>query len=88
MIRPRDLQLLHVTTIDLRKRRIFQPARIAAIRRPFLREKTLVDRPTVKQKVIATASEDAWLTMMAGFRRLCDLADQKTTEPSKYYDAD
>lgn len=52
----------------------------------LLREKTLVDRPTVKQKIITTAGEDAWLTMMAGFRRLCDLADQKTTEPGKYYD--
>lgn len=52
----------------------------------LLREKTLVDRPTIKQKVIATAGEDAWLTMLAGFRRLCDLADQKTTEPGKYYD--
>jgi hypothetical protein len=52
----------------------------------LLREKTLVDRPTVKQKVVATAGADAWLTMMAGFRRLCDLADQKTSEPGKYYD--
>ena len=53
----------------------------------LLREEKLVDRPTVRQKVIATAGEDAWLTMLAGFRRLCDLADQKTTEPGKYYDA-
>jgi hypothetical protein len=54
----------------------------------LLREKTLVARPIIKQKVIATAGEDAWLTMLAGFRRLCDLADQKVTEPSKYYDVE
>ncbi len=52
----------------------------------LLKQKTLVERPTVKQKVIEVAGEGAWLTMMAGFRRLCDLADGKTTEPSKYYD--
>jgi hypothetical protein len=51
----------------------------------LLKQPQLVDRPTVKQKVLATAGEDAWLTMLAGFRRLCDLADSKTTEPSKYY---
>ncbi len=52
----------------------------------LLKQPKLIDRPTVKQKVIETAGEDAWLTMLAGFRRLCDLADSKTTEPSKYYD--
>jgi hypothetical protein len=52
----------------------------------LLKQKKLVDRPTVKQKVTEAAGEGAWLTMMAGFRRLCDLADGKTTEPSKYYD--
>ncbi len=54
----------------------------------LLREEKLVKRPTVKQKVIATVGEDAWLTMLAGFRRLCDLADQETTESSKYYDVE
>lgn len=54
----------------------------------LLKQKTLVDRPTVKRMVTETAGEGAWLTMMAGFRRLCDLADGKTTEPSKYYDQD
>ncbi len=52
----------------------------------LLRQPKLVDRPTVKRKVIETGSEDAWLMMMAGFRRLCDLADSKVTEPGKYYD--
>lgn len=52
----------------------------------LLKQTKLVDRPTVKQKVVATAGEDAWLAMLPNFRRLCDLADGKTTEPSKYYD--
>jgi hypothetical protein len=52
----------------------------------LLRQGKLVNRPIVKQKVVKTAGEDAWLTMLAGFRRLCDLADGTTTEPSKYYD--
>jgi hypothetical protein len=54
----------------------------------LLKEKALVNRPTVKQKVIETAGEEAWLAMLAGFRRLFDLADGTTTEPSKYYDRD
>ncbi len=54
----------------------------------LLKQPNVVDRPSVTQKVVETAGEDAWLTMMAGFRRLCDLADSKTTEPSKYYDQD
>lgn len=54
----------------------------------LLKQPKLVDRPTVKQKVIEIGGEDAWLMMMAGFRRLCDLADSKTTEPGKYYDED
>lgn len=52
----------------------------------LLKQQKLVDRPTVKQKVLEIGGEDAWLMMMAGFRRLCDLADSKTTEPGKYYD--
>lgn len=52
----------------------------------LLKQDRLVDRPAVKQKVIETAGEDAWLPMLSGFRRLCDLADSKTTEPGKYYD--
>jgi hypothetical protein len=54
----------------------------------LLKQPKMVDRPTVKQKVVETASEDVWLAMLSGFRRLCDLADSKTTEPSKYYDQD
>ena len=41
----------------------------------LLKQEKIVDRPTVKQKVIALGGEDAWMMMMAGFRRLCDLAD-------------
>jgi hypothetical protein len=52
----------------------------------LLKQQRLVDRPKVKQKVVETTSEDVWLAMMPNFRRLCDLADGKTTEPSKYYD--
>jgi len=54
----------------------------------LLKQPKTVDRPTVKRKVVETAGEDAWLVMLAGFRRLCDLADGRTTEPSKYYDQD
>jgi len=54
----------------------------------LLKQPKMVGRPTVKQKVVETASEDVWLAMLSGFRRLCDLADSKTTEPSKYYDQD
>lgn len=54
----------------------------------LLKQQKTVDRPTVKRKVVETAGEDAWLAMLAGFRRLCDLADNRTTEPSKYYDQD
>jgi hypothetical protein len=52
----------------------------------LLKQPKLVNRPTVKQKVLEIGGEDAWLMMMAGFRRLCDLADSKTREPGKYYD--
>jgi hypothetical protein len=34
----------------------------------LLKQPQLVDRPAVKQKVLATAGEDARLTMLAGFR--------------------
>jgi hypothetical protein len=54
----------------------------------LLKQEKLVDRPAVKQKVVETAGEWGWLIMLSGFRRLCDLADSKTTEPSKYYDQD
>lgn len=54
----------------------------------LLKQPKLVDRPTLKQKVVATAGEDAWLAMLPNFRRLCDLADGNTKEPSKYYDED
>jgi hypothetical protein len=52
----------------------------------LLRQPKLVDRPTVKQKVVETTSEDTWLAMLPNFRRLCDLADGRTSEPGKYYD--
>ena len=52
----------------------------------LLKQPKIVDRPAVKRKVVETAGEDVWLAMVSGFRRLCDLADSRTTEPSKYYD--
>ena len=52
----------------------------------LLKQPKTVDRSIVKQKVVEIGSDDAWQMMMAGFRRLCDLADGKTTEPGKYYD--
>ncbi len=54
----------------------------------LLKQPKLVERPMVKQKVVATMGEDVWWAMLPNFRRLCDLADSKTTEPSKYYDQD
>lgn len=54
----------------------------------LLKQEKMVNRPTVKAKVISTAGEDAWLTMLPNFRRLCDLADGNTTEPNKYYQGD
>jgi len=54
----------------------------------LLKLQRLVDRPAIKQKVIETAGEDVWLAMLPNFRRLCDLVDGNTTEPSKYYDRD
>lgn len=52
----------------------------------LLKQEKLVDRSAVKQKIIATLGEGGWLATVAGFRRLCDLADGNTKEPSKYYD--
>ncbi len=52
----------------------------------LLKQEKLVDRSSVKQKVIENMGEGGWLAMMAGFRRLCDLADGNTKEPGKYYD--
>jgi hypothetical protein len=52
----------------------------------LLKQEKLVGRPIVKQKVVETAGEWGWLIMLPGFRRLCDLADGNTKEPSKYYD--
>ncbi len=54
----------------------------------LLEQEKLVDRSAVKQKVVEVAGEWAWLIMLSGFRRLCDLADGNTKEPSKYYDQD
>lgn len=44
-----------------------------------------VDRAKVKENVVRVAGEDVWLAMLAEFRRLCDRADERTTEPNKYY---
>jgi hypothetical protein len=52
----------------------------------LLKQKQLVDRSVIRQKMQETGGEWAWLTMLPGFRRLCDLADGNTKEPSKYYD--
>ncbi len=54
----------------------------------LLKQHQLVDRPSVKQKLVETGGEDAWLIMMPNLRRLCDLADGNTKEPSKYCDGD
>lgn len=54
----------------------------------LLKQEALVSRPTVKQRVVATMGDDVWLAMLPNFRRLCDLAESKTTEPGKYYDQD
>jgi hypothetical protein len=51
----------------------------------LLKQEKLVDRPTVKTKVVATMGEDVWLAILPSFRRLCDLADGKSSEPDKYY---
>ncbi len=52
----------------------------------LLRQKDLVSRPQVKEKIVGVAGEDAWLATLSNFRRLCNLADGKTDEPDKYYD--
>lgn len=52
----------------------------------LLKEKDLVNRSKVKEIVVRVGSLDAWLATLAGFRRLCSLADGVTGEPSKYYD--
>ena len=52
----------------------------------LLKQNQLVDRPTVKQKLIGVGGEDAWLIMMPNFRRLCALADGNANESDKYYD--
>ena len=54
----------------------------------LLRQKDLVNRPQVKEKIVETAGEDAWLATLSNFRRLCNLADGKVDEPDKYYDED
>jgi hypothetical protein len=54
----------------------------------LLKQQKVVDRPIVKQKVIETTNDDVWLAMLPNFRRLCDIADGNTKEPSKYYNCD
>ncbi len=52
----------------------------------LLKEKDLVDRPKIKELIVKTAGEDAWLASLSNFRRLCSLADGRTIEAGKYYD--
>jgi hypothetical protein len=47
----------------------------------LLKEKDLVNRSKVKENIVRVGSEDAWLASLAGFRRLCSLADGKINEP-------
>jgi hypothetical protein len=54
----------------------------------LLGQESLVDRPKVKENITRVAGEDAWLATLSNFRRLCNLADGKTNEASKYYDED
>jgi hypothetical protein len=54
----------------------------------LLAQKDLVDRPKIKENIVQVAGEDAWLATLSNFRRLCNLADEKTSEASKYYDED
>ena len=54
----------------------------------LLRQKDLVSRPQVKEKIVEVAGEDAWLATLPNFRRLCNLADGKIDEPDEYYDQD
>ena len=51
----------------------------------LLGEKGLVNRPQVKENIVSVTGVDAWLATMANFRRLCNLADGKTSEPGKYF---
>ncbi len=52
----------------------------------LLKQPQMVNRPTVKQKLLDVGGEDAWLIMMPNFRRLCDLADGNSKEPGKYFE--
>jgi len=52
----------------------------------LLKEKDLVNRSKLKENIVRGGSEDAWLATLPSFRRLCSLADGKTSEPGKYYD--
>ena len=52
----------------------------------LLKEKDLVNRSKLKENIVRVGSEDAWLATLPSFRRLCSLADGKTSEPGKYYD--
>ena len=47
-----------------------------------------VDRSKVRQNIVRIAGEDVWLAMLAEFRRLCDRADERASEPNKYYNQD
>jgi hypothetical protein len=54
----------------------------------LLKQPGTVSRPAIKEKVVETAGEDAWLAMLPSLRRLFDQADGNTKERSKYYDRD
>lgn len=54
----------------------------------LLKDKSLVNRPTVKKNIVRIGGEDAWLGAMSNFRRLCSLADGSSNEQDKYYEED
>lgn len=54
----------------------------------LLKDKSLVNRSTVKENIVRIGGEDAWLAAMSNFRRLCSLADGNSDEQDKYYETD
>ena len=51
----------------------------------LLQQANLVNRSQVKSHIVSVGGEDAWLAVIASFRRLCSLADNRANEPEKYY---
>jgi hypothetical protein len=54
----------------------------------LLGQKDLVDHSKIKENIVRIAGDGAWLATLSNFRRLCNLADGKTNDASKYYDED